>query len=50
MRCGNTALEIVDLYGRENNTCTREMRKGWNARSECLCDIHTRFANCTGEG
>jgi hypothetical protein len=33
MRCGNTAIEIVDLYGIGQNTCaTDDQNEAWNKR------------------
>lgn len=46
MKCGNTALEIVDLHGTECSTCLPRVAAGWNCTMPCVCDDKARFLNC----
>jgi hypothetical protein len=47
MKCGNTALEIVDIKGKECITCLDSVKSGWNGQYPCECDSTSRFLNCT---
>lgn len=47
MKCGNTALEIVDLGGAESQTCLPGLRSGWGGADVCVCDEAQRFATCS---
>lgn len=46
MKCGNTALEIVDVGANEGQTCLDGMRTGWGGASPCSCDEGQQFLNC----
>ena len=46
MKCGNTALKIVDLHGNECSTCLPRVTTGWNGTMPCVCDDNVRFLNC----
>jgi len=50
MRCGNTAIEIVDLHGVGAYPCGNKtdlnIKSGWNGKDECICDNHKQSINC----
>lgn len=50
MRCGNTAIEIVDVRGRGSDNCCDHpsaFRSGWNAKNpSCPCDSGQTCLNC----
>lgn len=55
MRCGNTAIEIVDLYGIGAYSCGNKItdnkteyniKSGWKGKNVCICDNHKQSVNC----
>ena len=50
MRCGNTAIEIVDLHGVGSYTCGNKnkfnIRTGWDGKTKCKCDNYKMSMNC----
>ena len=50
MRCGNTAIEIVDLHGIGSYTCGNKtklnIKSGWNGTKLCKCDNTKQSMNC----
>ena len=50
MRCGNTAIEIVDLNGVGAYPCGNKkkinIRSGWNGSKKCICDNKKQSLNC----
>lgn len=50
MRCGNTAIEIVDLHGVGAYPCGNKtkynIKSGWNGKNICICDNHKQSVNC----
>jgi hypothetical protein len=54
MRCGNTAIEIVDLNGIGDYPCGNKtklnIRSGWNGINKCICDNKKHSFNCKVNG
>jgi len=50
MRCGNTAIEIVDLHGIGAFSCGNKtklnIKSGWMGKNKCICDNHKESMNC----
>ena len=50
MRCGNTAIEIVDLHGIGAYPCGNKekynIKSGWKGKNVCICDNHKQSVNC----
>ena len=50
MRCGNTAIEIVDLHGIGAYPCGNKdkynIKSGWKGKNICICDNHKQSVNC----
>lgn len=55
MRCGNTAIEIVDVRGVGKFPCSiqtiddswkKRYKTGYNARNDCVCDNTIACFNC----
>jgi hypothetical protein len=50
MRCGNTAIEIVDLYGIGSYPCGNKtklnIKYGWNGTKLCKCNNTKQSMNC----
>lgn len=50
MRCGNTAIEVVDVHGRGSDSCCGHplsFRRGWKGKgSVCRCDSTASCLNC----
>ena len=50
MRCGNTAIEIVDLHGDGDYACGNKTKyniySGWKGVNPCDCDNHKVSMNC----
>jgi hypothetical protein len=50
MRCGNTAIEIVDLHGVGNYPCGNKnklnIKSGWGGVNKCICDNKKHSMNC----
>ena len=50
MRCGNTAIEIVDLHGIGAFSCGNKtklnIKSGWMGKNKCICDNRKESMNC----
>ena len=50
MRCGNTAIELVDLHGDGDYACGNKTKynvySGWKGVNPCDCDNHKVSMNC----
>lgn len=50
MRCGNTAIEIVDLHGTGDYACGNKyklnIKSGWDGVDQCKCDNNKKSMNC----
>jgi len=50
LRCGNTAIEIIDLNGIGAYTCGNKnkinLRSEWMGKNKCICDNNKMSANC----
>ena len=50
MRCGNTAIEIVDLHGVGARPCGNKIelniKSGWLGKNDGICDNHKQSMNC----
>ena len=50
MRCGNTAIEIVDLHGVGAYPCGNKkeynIKSGWKGKNVCICDNYKQSVNC----
>lgn len=54
LRCGNTAIEIIDLNGIGAYTCGNKnninFKSGWMGKNNCICDNNKMSANCLVNG
>ena len=50
MRCGDTAIEIVDLNGIGEYTCGNKnkinIKSGWDGTKKCICNNKKQSLNC----
>jgi hypothetical protein len=46
MRCGNSAIEIVDVRYSGNRTCKPILFTGWNGSRPCKCNTHLNYLQC----
>jgi hypothetical protein len=50
MRCGDTAIEIIDLHGVGAFPCGNKtklnIKSGWLGKNICICDNHKQSMNC----